>query len=238
LVQERLQMIVYPKSGKTNVGYFYIPDDEHFHKSLKQPLKKINSNEYGCPSIGGLYNRMYSLNALASVEVEFGVRDGEAYYEYEIDTKVHQATELMHNFLNDKLQVRLSNKGSCTLQFATPIIFVTDDKDLELTLLQPQHNIDIDNAVFINGGFYPYGWLRILNAAYVQEDINKPSKIKFDVDKEMYTIFLNKQVNLFEINPNKKILDYLEYSDRAINYHSNIKKIFKRVIKQRPKRML
>ena len=27
----------------------------------------------------------------------------------------------------------------------------------------------------------------------------------------------------------KKILDYLEYSDRAINYHSNIKKIFKRV---------
>ena len=30
----------------------------------------------------------------------------------------------------------------------------------------------------------------------------------------------------------------IEYSDRAINYHSNIKKIFKRVIKQRPKRML
>ena len=144
----------------------------------------------------------------------------------------------MHKFILDKLVVKLSNKGSCTLQFATPVILVTDDKDLELSLIQPQHNIDIENAVFINGAFYPYGWLRILNAAYVQEDTNKPAKIKFDVNKSMYTVLFNKPVELNQIEPTEKILKYLKYSDKSINYHTNIKKIFDKVFKQRPKRML
>ena len=160
-------MNVYPKLNKTKVGYFYI-DSETFHKSLEQPFDKINFNEYGCPAVGGLNNRFFKLNALASVSVKFGVKDNEPYYTYEIDTKVHQATELMHNFINDNLNVRLSNTGKCVLQFTTPVVFVTDDKDLEMTLLQPQNNIDINNAIFINGSFYPYGWLRVLNSAYVQ----------------------------------------------------------------------
>ena len=230
-------MNVYPKSKKSKVGYFYI-DNEHFHKSLEQPFVAINSNEYGCPSVGGLYNRMYSLNSLASIEIEFGIKDNEPYYTYQIDTKVHAVTDLMHEFILDKLVVKLSNKGSCTLQFATPVILVTDDKDLELSLIQPQHNIDIENAVFINGAFYPYGWLRILNAAYVQEDTNKPSRIKFDVNKSMYTVFFNKPVKLNQIEPTEKMLKYLKYSDKSINYHTNIKKIFDKVFKQRPKRML
>jgi hypothetical protein len=231
-------MNVYPKLGKTKVGYFYIPDNQHFHSSLEQDFIRINNNDYGCPAVGGLWNRMFSLNALASVDVEFGIKDNEPYYNYEIDTSVHTTTKLMHNFLVDKLQVKLSNKGLCTLQFATPIILVTDDKDLEFTLIQPQENIDIENAVFINGGFYPYGWLRVLNSAYVQIDKTKPSKIRFDVDKSMYTVFFNKQVDIGRIEPTKKILEYMKYSDKSINYHTNIKKIFSKVFKKRPKRML
>jgi hypothetical protein len=231
-------MNVYPKLGKTKVGYFYIPDNQHFHPSLKQPFKKINRNDFGCPAVGGLYNRMYSINSLASVEVEFGMKDKEPYYKYQIDKSVHAVTGLMHDFLTDKLQVLSSSKGTCVLQFATPIMFVTDDKELELTLLQPQHNIEIENAVFVNGGMFPYGWLRAINAAYVQEDSNKPASITFDVNKNMYTILFNKQVSLQEIEPTEKILKYMKYSDKSINYHTNIKKIFPKVFKQRPKRML
>ena len=229
-------MNVYPKLGKTKVGYFYISNS--IHKSLEQTFNKINYNEYGCPSVGGLSNRLFKLNSLASLIVKFGVKDNEPYYTYEIDTKIHNPTELMHDFVNDKLQVRLSNTGNCVLQFTTPIVFVTDDKELELTMIQPQQNIDINNAVFVNGSFYPYGWLRVLNAAYTQVDKTKESTIVFDINKDMYTLFFNKPIDLNKITPTKKILDYMEYSDKSINYHTNIKKIFKRVFQQRPKRML
>lgn len=229
-------MNVYPKLNKSKVGYFYTPNS--MHKSLEQEFKKINSNEFGCPSVGGLNNRLFKINSLASVTVKFGVKDNEPYYNYEIDTKVHQATELMHNFINDKINVRLSNTGKCVLQFTTPIVFVTDDKDLELTMLQPQKNIDIENATFINGSFYPYGWLRVLNAAYTQTSLDKEASIVFNVDKDMYSLFFNKPINLNKIEPTDKILKYLEYSDMSINYHTNIKKIFNKVFKQRPKRML
>jgi len=230
-------MNVYPKLNKTKVGYFYI-DSETFHKSLEQPFDKINFNEYGCPAVGGLNNRFFKLNALASVSVKFGVKDNEPYYTYEIDTKVHQATELMHNFINDNLNVRLSNTGKCVLQFTTPVVFVTDDKDLEMTLLQPQNNIDINNAIFINGSFYPYGWLRVLNSAYVQIDNTKESSIVFDTSKDMYSLFFNKPIDLKEIEPTEKILNYLKYSDKSINYHKNIKQIFNKIFQKRPKHLL
>ena len=230
-------MNVYPKLNKTKVGYFYT-DSETFHKSLEQQFDKINFNEYGCPAVGGLNNRFFKLNALASVSVKFGVKDNEPYYTYEIDTKVHQATELMHNFINDNLNVRLSNTGKCVLQFTTPVVFVTDDKNLEMTLLQPQNNIDINNAVFINGSFYPYGWLRVLNSAYVQIDNTKESSIVFDTSKDMYSLFFNKPIDLKEIEPTEKILNYLKYSDKSINYHKNIKQIFNKIFQKRPKHLL
>ncbi len=230
-------MNVYPKLNKTKVGYFYT-DSETFHKSLEQQFDKINFNEYGCPAVGGLNNRFFKLNALASVSVKFGVKDNEPYYTYEIDTKVHQATELMHNFINDNLNVRLSNTGKCVLQFTTPVVFVTDDKDLEMTLLQPQNNIDINNAIFINGSFYPYGWLRVLNSAYVQIDNTKESSIVFDTSKDMYSLFFNKPIDLKEIEPTEKILNYLKYSDKSINYHKNIKQIFNKIFQKRPKHLL
>ena len=230
-------MNVYPKLNKTKVGYFYT-DSETFHKSLEQQFDKINFNEYGCPAVGGLNNRFFKLNALASVSVKFGVKDNEPYYTYEIDTKVHQATELMHNFINDNLNVRLSNTGKCVLQFTTPVVFVTDDKDLEMTLLQPQNNIDINNAVFINGSFYPYGWLRVLNSAYVQIINTKESSIVFDTSKNMYSLFFNKPIDLKEIEPTEKILNYLKYSDKSINYHKNIKQIFNKIFQKRPKHLL
>jgi len=53
-------MNVYPKLNKTKVGYFYV-NSENFHKSLEQPFEKINSNEYGCPAVGGLNNRFFKL---------------------------------------------------------------------------------------------------------------------------------------------------------------------------------
>ena len=65
--------MVYPKLSKTKAGYFYIPND-FMHPSLGQPLKKINNNVYGCPSIGGLNNRLFTLPSLLSVEIEFGMK--------------------------------------------------------------------------------------------------------------------------------------------------------------------
>ena len=64
--------MVYPRKKKTKAGYFYIPHD-FMHPSLQQELQKINRNVYGCPSIGGLNDRLYTLPSILSVEVEFGI---------------------------------------------------------------------------------------------------------------------------------------------------------------------
>lgn len=229
--------MVYPKLSKIKAGYFYIPND-FIHPSLQQPLKKINNNVYGCPSIGGLNNRLFTLPSLLSIEIEFGMNEQGPYYNYLLDDKAHSTSNSMHTMIDEMLDVSITEDGRAVLQQTINMIFVTDDKDLEISLLNPLDNADKYNCTAVIGSFYPYAWLRPINLAWVQEDINKTSKIKLIKHQPCNTVFFNKAVDLKEIEPSEKILKYMSYSLKSINYHRNIRTIFNTISRKRPKRML
>lgn len=230
-------MNVYPLLSKSKVGYFYIPDN-FMHPSLQQELEKINPNVYGCPAIGGLNNRLYSLPNLLDIEIEFGIDNGEPYYNYMINDKVHNTTADMHNLVKDMLSVKVTDDGKAVLQQTISIIFVTDTKDIEMTLMHPQQNLDKENCVAVIGAFYPYAWLRPINLAWVQEDITKPAKLNLKKGISSITIFFNKPISLEQIEPTDKVLKYMSLSSGSINFHRNIRTIFDYIIKKRPKHLL
>ena len=45
-------------------------------------------------------------------------------------------------------------------------------------------------------------------------------------------------MNLYEIEPNQKILDYVQYTYGISNYQRHFKKVFYSIIKKRPKDLL
>ena len=229
--------MVYPRKRKTKAGYFYIPHD-FMHPSLQQELQKINRNVYGCPSIGGLNDRLFTLPSILSVEVEFGINEEGPYYNYMLDEKVHNTSADMHTLMGDMLSVRAADDGRAVLQQTISMIFVTDDKDLEMTLMNPLDNVDKDNCSAVIGSFYPYAWLRPINLAWIQEDVTKPAKITLVKGKPCNTIFFNKPLNLKEIEPTKEILDYMSFTTASINFHRNIRTIFTNIKKKRPRYML
>ena len=229
--------MVYPKLKKTKAGYFYIPND-FMHPSLQQELKKINNNVYGCPSIGGLNNRLFTLPGILSVQIEFGINKEGPYYNYMLDEKVHSTSDDMHTLMGDMLSVRATDDGRAVLQQTISMIFVTDDKDLEMSLMNPLDNVDKTNCSAVIGSFYPYAWLRPINLAWVQDDINKPATINLVKGNPCNTIFFNKPIDLKEIEPTEDILKYMSYSTASINFHRNIRTIFEGIKRKLPKRML
>ena len=229
--------MVYPKLKKTKAGYFYIPND-FMHPSLQQELKKINNNVYGCPSIGGLNNRLFTLPGILSVQIEFGINKEGPYYNYMLDEKVYSTSDDMHTLMGDMLSVRATDDGRAVLQQTISMIFVTDDKDLEMSLMNPLNNVDKSNCSAVIGSFYPYAWLRPINLAWVQDDINKPATINLVKGNPCNTIFFNKPIDLKEIEPTEDILKYMSYSTASINFHRNIRTIFEGIKRKRPKRML
>lgn len=228
---------VFPSLKKTNVGYFYTPDN-FLHPSMEQEITKINSNNYGCPAIGGLNNSLFSLNSFLNVDIEFGINNDLPYYKYLIDEKLHSTSNAVHTLIKNICDVQLNDNGQCVLQITTPVVFVTDSKDLQMTILHPQDNVDKTNCVKVIGSFYPYAWLRPINISYVQLNKNKLSTINLSTNNPVLNILFNKRVNLKEIKPNKKILDYMSLSYDIVSYNKNIKSYFKRIHKKRPKRML
>ena len=67
----------------------------------------------------------------------FGINEEGPYYNYMLDEKVHNTSLDMHTLMGDMLSVRASDDGRAVLQQTISMIFVTDDKDLEMTLMNP-----------------------------------------------------------------------------------------------------
>ena len=63
-------------------------------------LETPNLNKFGCPSISSVNNKIYSANSFVSVEIEYGLKDGEAYYNYDLNEKDMQLNNDMHTLIN------------------------------------------------------------------------------------------------------------------------------------------
>ena len=226
-------MKLFNDQKKIVVGYF--EHDSLIHKSMTQPFDRIANNDFGCPSVGAIRDRMFQTYPVVSIEVQFGFYKDQPVYEYWIKGK---DSSQIHNIIKDRLAIQESRSGKCVLQYTDSKILVSDHKDLEVTVLQPQENIEKENCSFISGSFNIYAWLRPLNSAFIQDDPNKISKVVFNVDLPLYSIFFNRSVDLQEIDPKPKTLSYLENTYGITHYQSNIKKIFPKILNRRPKDLL
>lgn len=218
---------------KTSDVGFYYEDDKLVHKSLN--IEPIESDSFGCPSISSFKKRYYEIYPQFSCVIDFGLVDNEPKYFYTLDKSMN-TTDYVHDLIKSKVNVRMHN-NKIVLQITDNKLFVTDDKNLEMLVFRPD-NINYENASFVNGSFNPYGWIRSLNAAYVQDDVNNLSKITINMDEPYFNLLFNKKINLKEIIPSKKITDYAEYSLGMVNYHRNLQNVMNKIIKKRPFKLL
>tara|TARA_R100000773_G_C4219240_1_gene117790 strand:+ start:2128 stop:2853 length:726 start_codon:yes stop_codon:yes gene_type:complete len=229
--------MIFSSNKKVDVGWFVY--DDFAHKSFDQDFIPINKNTFSCPAVGSLNNKLFEVLPLFDLDVSFGVdSNDEPYFKYSINTKKTPTTDNIHNLIKDRLSVRKDNFGHVVLQLSDTKILVSDNKDLIATVLQPQNNVIKANCTFVSGEFKIYGWLRPLNAAYVQIDKTKECKISFKADEGFYSVMFSDPINLKEIEPNDKILKYLNRTYGISLFQKQLSRVYPKILKKRPKKLL
>ena len=226
------------KKSKVN----YIIDDTCFKTidvptEIFYPVEKQNTVNFGCPATSSLEHRLYYIPAFADIEIEFGLENGKAVYTYTFNDSQLRASPATHTLLGEMFTVDITEKNNVVnFQFVLPYLFVTDDKSIEINALVP--NIKTDNCTFMPGGFNIYGWIRHINSSWILNNKNKKAKIYFKQGEPLVYIYFNKAVNLKETEFNSDIYKYHKSHSKSVNYVKNLTKIFNRVIKKRPKKLL
>ena len=165
-------------------------------------LETPNLNKFGCPSISSVNNKIYNANSFVSVEIEYGLKDGEPYYNYDLNEKDMQLNNDMHTLIKSLIVLQYDN-NLINLQLLAPYAFVTDDKELEFTTVMP--NMKTENSIYIHGGFKPYYWVRTFNSSWTLKDISKPGKLYFDVNTPFISVVFNKGIDLKYMEITNKI---------------------------------
>jgi len=226
------------KKNKSNCKYIINP----IFLSQDIPIGLFNSiekyydkNVFGCPSVSYVNDRLYKVNSYLDVEFVVGIKNNEPYYNYTINDKTLQTTELVHNLIKQVAQVSIVN-NVLNFQIISPYAFITDDKDLDVITLRP--NIKTKNFKYVSGGLKPYYWIRNLNSAWQLIDNNDIGILNFTLDSPMLNFVFNKSVDLKYIEPNDKIIKYLNQNKFIIGYRKNINKVLPTVLSRRPKKLL
>lgn len=198
--------------------------------------KYSKAKDFGCPANKSMKNRLYYIPAFADLDIEFGIKDAEEYYKFVYDEKQLPINELVHKLLNEIFFLGIAKNNVLNFQATLPYLFVTDDKELEIMSIVP--NVKAVNAEYALGSFYPYGWLRHINSAWISKDTSKPSYITYRKGEPMVFILFNKPVDLKRINMNDKIKEYRDTHIFSTSYTVNAINYFKKVINFRPKKLL
>lgn len=228
--------MLFPYKKNIDVGYFVL-ENSLIPKFMLQDIVKVNENKFGCPAVGSLNNRIYEINSMFDIEIEFGFKNNEPYYKYNYPLNIYKDNQDVHNTINN-ITDTLHIQNTLTLQITTGNVFVTDNKNLELIVLPALEYIEVENCRFVSGSFIPYGWLRNINASWELINHNKPGFVKLSMNKPMITFLFNYPINLKEIEPSDKILNYHKYMYGIVNYRNKINKIFPHILSKRPKHLL
>lgn len=230
-------MKLFPYKKNIDVGIYFMENDL-IPKFMEKDIVKVNENKFGCPAVGSLNNRMYEVNSMFDLEIEFGLKDNEPYFNYNFPTDTYKDIMEIHKILNYKISTMKSDDKTLTLQIISEFVFVTDDKDLEIITMPSMSNLQTENCRYVSGTYYPYAWLRNLNASWLLLDNNKPGYIKLSMEKPMMTFLFNKPINLKAIKPTEQILEYQKYMNEIVTYRNKINKIFPHILSKRPKKLL
>jgi len=217
-----------PKSKKTIAKYTLLSDNTNL--GIYPNFENAYTKDTNCPTVNSLKNRFYSVNSPFSLDINFDKNN----YNYKFDTKVHTDNTDMHNLIKRTLSLDTMKNGVTNLQMLSPYAFVTDDKELEVTILQP--NIINKNVEFATGSLVPHSWIRTINSAWILT--GKEGNVTYSQTKPMFYVLFNKPVDLQYIEPTEKIFRYWQHSRDITSYTSNITKHFNYIVNRRPKKLL
>jgi len=224
--------------NKTTCNYILFPDFFTRYNLPKAIFKNIESNnfsKFNCPSVNVVNDKVFTVNSFINLEVEYGLKNNEPYYNYLLDSKTSVITEDLHNIIKNMLQISYNN-NVINLQLLSPYTFITDDKELEIITTTP--NMKNENSIYVSGGLKPYSWIRNLNSAWTLKNYKKPGKLYFNLKDPFINFIFNKNVNLEYMEPNDKILNYIDQNLHIVNIRKNLKDIYKTTLNRRPKKLL
>jgi hypothetical protein len=219
-------------------SYILYPDIVNRSKLPKGIFNNILNNnfkKFSCPSVNNAKDKVFFVNSFINLEVEYGLKNNEPYYNYILDSKTSVINDDLHKIVKDMLQVSYTN-NIINIQLLSPYAFVTDDKELQVTTSTP--NMKNENSIYVSGSLKPYSWIRNLNSAWTLKDYKKPGKLYFSLNDPFMNFVFNKNVILKYIEPNEKILNYLNQNIHVVAYRKNLNKIYDNVLSRRPKNLL
>lgn len=231
-------MLLFNNFKTTDVKYYLNPpsDFAYLPSGIFPNVEKYSNKIYStkCPATATIHSRLYYVNSFLDIDIEFGVKNDELYYNYYF-TKEHPNFSDMHDFCKRVIKID-KTKGQINLQIFSPYIFVTDSKDIEIVSLPP--NIDCENCIYVAGGLKPYYWLRNLNAAFLLDDETKIAKVKLRIDKPMCLFYFNKPVNLQYMEATEKIKTYAQSTNNIVAFRNKLEKYYMNVVSRRPRKLL
>ena len=225
------------ETKKSKCNYIFVPDFCGYPvpKSIFNNLEPPNLGKFGCPSISSVRNKIYNANSFVDVEIEFGLKDNEPYYDYVINEKNMQINNNVHALIKSLIVLQYEN-GVINFQLLAPYAFVTDDKELEFTTVMP--NMKTENCIYIHGGFRPYYWVRSFNSSWTLKDTSKPGKLYFNINDPFISVVFNKSIELEYMEVTKKITDYFDQSFRVNSIRKNLNQMYYNAKSRRPKGLL
>lgn len=231
--------MIFNKNKIVKIQYFINANslDLDAPNSLFPNIIKYDSNaKTGCPSVSSLNNKIYKVLSPTTTEVELNVEDNDLKYKYEFDESVLRTDNRTHNILQTLLHTETNQHNFKDFQHLSPYIFVTDDKEIEITTMP--YPLEQYNLEFIAGSFKPYSWLRNINGSWKLINEKEKATIKFILNEPMFLLLFNKPVELEYITPTKDMLDYYAESKHIVNIRKNLKDIYNTVQLRRPNKLL
>lgn len=222
---------------KTKVEYG-IYTDTSVPNSIYPNINKTETNyNLKCPAVNTVDNKFYEVNSFIETEItlKYNQEQNILEYQYDFNETKHPTFSEVHNLIKSNIVISNANNQH-TIQILLPYIFITDTKELELTVLDP--GLETKNLKFISGSFNIYGWARGINTAYCLVDKNKTAKIKLKINKPILKYYFSNPVSLKYVNFSDKQLHFINSIRNSTFYRKNAYKLYKDNIKRRPKKLL
>jgi len=222
---------------KVNVQYGIYAKDEVPELTYPNVEKNKTYSKLLCPAISSQKDKFFYINSFIDVDIEIYFNKEESCYDYKYNfsENYHPINNNVHNIIKESFTL-LETNDIVTIQVLLPYYFITDTKDLNITILDP--NLKTSNLEFLSGSFNIYSWSRSINLAYAVVDKNKTAKLKLKIDKPIIKIMFNYPVILKFVYFNTMQINFIKSHLNIAGFRRNINKLYTNILKRRPKKLL
>lgn len=213
---------------------YYNDTKTYLHNGLYN-IENIVKSNMGCPAIKNISNKLYGINTVIPVEVEFGLVDGQPSYKYNIDSKNFKTNDNVHLALNELLYVE-QEINTVSLRYDFHTTFVTDS-DIDIYII-PSPKVETINCSLTVGSWNIQNWTRPISATYVLDDVSKMGKVKFLFNEPALYVLFNKNIILKEEPLTENAKYYINKIQGISNFIKKPSLYIEKIVKHRPSKLL